>query len=110
MFESADPETRQINATDKRFFWIALYAQPVLWILLAVLALASLEFIWLTLVGTFTLFCGMEGKREDTMAVKANKQQLSRSSSQSRIRLPSLAATSSAKLLALLRPLYMDLG
>jgi hypothetical protein len=51
VFESADPETREINATDKRFFWIALYAQPVLWILLAILALASLEFIWLTLVG-----------------------------------------------------------
>jgi ABC-type antimicrobial peptide transport system permease subunit len=62
VFESADPETREINATDKRFFWIALYAQPVLWILLAVLALASLEFIWLTLVGTFILFCGVEGK------------------------------------------------
>lgn len=51
VFESADPETREVNATDKRFFWIALYAQPVLWILLAILALASLEFIWLTLVG-----------------------------------------------------------
>ncbi|KAF2270631.1 golgi apparatus membrane protein-like protein tvp23 [Lojkania enalia] len=50
VFESADPETRQVNATDKRFFWIALYAQPVLWILLAVVALASFEFIWLTLV------------------------------------------------------------
>lgn len=51
VFESADPETREVNATDKRFFWIALYAQPVLWILLAILALVSLEFIWLTLVG-----------------------------------------------------------
>lgn len=51
VFESADPETRDVNATDKRFFWIALYAQPVLWILLAILALVSLEFIWLTLVG-----------------------------------------------------------
>jgi hypothetical protein len=51
VFESADPETRELNATDKRFFWIALYAQPVLWVLLAVLALVSLEFIWLTLVG-----------------------------------------------------------
>ncbi|KAF2627862.1 golgi apparatus membrane protein-like protein tvp23 [Macroventuria anomochaeta] len=50
VFESADPETREVNATDKRFFWIALYAQPVLWILLAILALVSLEFIWLTLV------------------------------------------------------------
>lgn len=53
VFESADPETREVNATDKRFFWIALYAQPVLWILLAVLALVGLNFIWLTLVGEF---------------------------------------------------------
>jgi hypothetical protein len=51
VFESADPESREQNATDKRFFWIALYAQPVLWILLAVVALVSFEFIWLTLVG-----------------------------------------------------------
>jgi hypothetical protein len=51
VFESADVETREQNATDKRFFWIALYAQPVLWILLAVVALVSFEFIWLTLVG-----------------------------------------------------------
>lgn len=51
VFESADPEVREQNATDRRFFWIALYAQPVLWVLLAVLALVSLEFIWLTLVG-----------------------------------------------------------
>ncbi|KAF1999539.1 DUF846-domain-containing protein [Amniculicola lignicola CBS 123094] len=50
VFESAEEGSRVINATDKRFFWIALYAQPVLWILLAVVALASLEFIWLTLV------------------------------------------------------------
>ncbi|KAF2875033.1 golgi apparatus membrane protein-like protein tvp23 [Massariosphaeria phaeospora] len=51
VFESADPESRVINATDRRFFWIALYAQPVLWVLLAVVALVSFEFIWLTLVG-----------------------------------------------------------
>ncbi|PSN69786.1 golgi apparatus membrane protein-like protein tvp23 [Corynespora cassiicola Philippines] len=50
VFESADPETRDQNATDRRFFWIALYAQPVLWILLAIVALVSFEFIWLTLV------------------------------------------------------------
>jgi hypothetical protein len=53
VFESADPAEREVNATDKRFFWIALYAQPVLWILLAVVALVSFEFIWLTLVGEF---------------------------------------------------------
>ena len=59
VFESADPEVRQINATDKRFFWIALYAQPVLWILLAVVALVSFQFIWLTLVGKFMwILCG----------------------------------------------------
>jgi hypothetical protein len=56
VFESADPEVRQINATDKRFFWIALYAQPVLWVLLAVVALVGLEFIWLTLVGESAVF------------------------------------------------------
>ncbi|KAF2855444.1 golgi apparatus membrane protein-like protein tvp23 [Plenodomus tracheiphilus IPT5] len=50
VFESADPETRDVNATDKRFFWLALYAQPVLWIVLAIVALVSLQFIWLTLV------------------------------------------------------------
>jgi hypothetical protein len=56
VFESLDPETgRQINATDKRFFWLALYAQPVLWVLLAIVALVSLEFIWLTLVGMLRL-------------------------------------------------------
>ena len=54
VFESLDPDTgRQINATDKRFFWLALYAQPVLWVVLAVVALISLEFIWLTLVGMY---------------------------------------------------------
>lgn len=51
VFESAEEGSREQNATDKRFFWIALYAQPVLWILLAVVALVSFEFIWLTLVG-----------------------------------------------------------
>ncbi|KAF2750646.1 golgi apparatus membrane protein-like protein tvp23 [Sporormia fimetaria CBS 119925] len=50
VFESADPETRSINATDKRFFWIALYVQPVLWVALAIVALVGLKFIWLTLV------------------------------------------------------------
>lgn len=51
VFESADPETREQNATDKRFFWMALYLQPVLWVILAIFALIGLKFIWLTLVG-----------------------------------------------------------
>jgi hypothetical protein len=51
VFESSDPSTKVINATDSRFFWIALYSQPLLWIGLAIVAIFSLEFIWLTLVG-----------------------------------------------------------
>ncbi|KAI9727980.1 MAG: Golgi apparatus membrane protein tvp23 [Chrysothrix sp. TS-e1954] len=46
---SAAGEGRTINATDKRFFWLALYAQPLLWVLMAVVALVKLEPIWLTL-------------------------------------------------------------
>jgi hypothetical protein len=51
VFESSDPETKIINATDSRFFWIALYSQPLLWVALAVVAVVRFEFIWLTLVG-----------------------------------------------------------
>lgn len=55
VFESApqpnEPGGKLVNATDKRFFWLALYAQPALWVALAVVAVVRLEFIWLTLVG-----------------------------------------------------------
>lgn len=50
VFESADPDTRQISATDKRFFWLSLYVQPAIWIALAIVAIIKFEFIWLTLV------------------------------------------------------------
>ncbi|KAK8205541.1 Golgi apparatus membrane protein tvp23 [Zalaria obscura] len=50
VFESADPETRQVNATDKRFFWLALYAQPVSWIALGVVSIIKFHFIWLVLI------------------------------------------------------------
>ncbi|KUJ24032.1 golgi apparatus membrane protein-like protein tvp23 [Mollisia scopiformis] len=50
VFESSDPAVKVINATDSRFFWIALYSQPLLWVALAVLAIFKFEFIWLTLV------------------------------------------------------------
>jgi hypothetical protein len=56
VFESADPETREINATDKRFFWLACYALPVAWIVMAIMALVTFKFIWLILVGTYNLF------------------------------------------------------
>ncbi|KAL8946035.1 MAG: hypothetical protein Q9222_007517 [Ikaeria aurantiellina] len=40
------------NATDKRFFWLALYAQPALWVLLAIVSVVRLQNpIWLSLVG-----------------------------------------------------------
>jgi Eukaryotic protein of unknown function (DUF846) len=55
VFESADPETRHINGTDRRFFWIALYAQPGLWIAMGVLAVVMLRPLWLTLVGRWNL-------------------------------------------------------
>lgn len=57
MFESADPATKVVNPTDSRFFWLAMYAQPCLWVALAVLAVVRFEFIWLTLVGEFFLPC-----------------------------------------------------
>ncbi|KAK5113059.1 Golgi apparatus membrane protein tvp23 [Meristemomyces frigidus] len=54
VFESApqanEPGGRVINATDKRFFWLALYCQPALWVALAVVAIVKFAFIWLTLV------------------------------------------------------------
>jgi hypothetical protein len=107
VFESADPETRDINATDKRFFWMALYVQPVLWVVLAIVALFGWNFIWLTLVGESTLVreggWRVVGMR---MEWKANMKQLSHSYLRSRIRLLSPAATSSARLVALLRTLY----
>lgn len=54
VFESldpADPSARRINATDRRFFWLALYAQPVAWLVMGLLCIVKLEFVWLTLVG-----------------------------------------------------------
>ncbi|WPH02370.1 Golgi apparatus membrane protein TVP23 [Acrodontium crateriforme] len=54
VFESApqpnEPGGRLVSATDKRFFWLALYCQPALWVTLAIVAIARLEPIWLTLV------------------------------------------------------------
>ena len=55
VFESSDPNTRVINATDKKFFWLSLYATPALWIGLAILAIVRLQnVIWLSLVGEFS--------------------------------------------------------
>lgn len=51
VFESSDPTTKSINATDSRFFWLALYAQPLLWVGLAIVAIVKFELFWLILVG-----------------------------------------------------------
>lgn len=51
VFESSEPGTKQINPTDSRFFWLANYVQPLLWVALAILALVRFMFIWLPLVG-----------------------------------------------------------
>ncbi|KAI0006327.1 DUF846-domain-containing protein [Xylariaceae sp. FL0662B] len=50
VFESSEPGTKTINATDSRFFWLAIYAQPVMWVALAILAIVRLKFMWLPLV------------------------------------------------------------
>lgn len=54
VFESSEPGTKVINATDSRFFWLALYLQPMLWVIMFILALVSLSFMWLPLVSTST--------------------------------------------------------
>jgi hypothetical protein len=52
VFESSSPETRNINATDKRFFWLTMYVVPALWVGLAILAIVRLiGVIWLVIVG-----------------------------------------------------------
>ncbi|KAE8350501.1 golgi apparatus membrane protein tvp23 [Aspergillus coremiiformis] len=51
VFESSDPTTRSVTATDKRFFWLSLYVAPALWVGLAILAIIRLSsVIWLSLV------------------------------------------------------------
>ncbi|MCJ1238699.1 Golgi apparatus membrane protein tvp23 [Varicellaria rhodocarpa] len=52
VFESADTSQRPggTNKTDSRFFWLALYVQPALWIGLAILAVVRLSFVWLSVI------------------------------------------------------------
>jgi cytochrome b subunit of formate dehydrogenase len=51
VFESSHPDAeRRVSATDSYFFWMALYVQPVVWVVMAVLALVRLQFTWLPLV------------------------------------------------------------
>lgn len=66
VFESSDPSTKVINPTDSRFFWLAMYGQPLLWTALAVVAIIRFKFIWLTLVGMVlcSIFRSEEACRE----------------------------------------------
>jgi hypothetical protein len=74
VFESApqanEPGGRLVNATDKRFFWLALYAQPGLWIALAVVAIVKLQPIWLTLVGECCVSRVCEGQIRQLMMMQ----------------------------------------
>lgn len=40
-----------------RFFWLALYAQPGLWVALSIVAILRFEFKWLSLIGKSTASC-----------------------------------------------------
>lgn len=50
VFESSEPGTKVINPTDSRFFWLAMYVQPVIWIIMAIVAIFRFQFLWLPLV------------------------------------------------------------
>ena len=57
VFESADGRgDNNGNKTDSRFFWLALYAQPAWWILLAFWAVVTMKFVWLSVVGMYSLW------------------------------------------------------
>lgn len=49
VFETANPD-RYINPIDSKVFWILLYVQPVLWIVLAITALLKLELLYFFLI------------------------------------------------------------
>lgn len=51
VFESAEGRGQNGNKTDNRFFWIAVYAQPAWWVLIAIWSVFSLNIKWLSIVG-----------------------------------------------------------
>lgn len=95
VFESFEPGTKQVNATDSRFFWMALYVHPLVWAVFAVVALVRFKFIWLSLVGRSLFHC--IGISFEHAYVDALYQPL-RYPSQSRTRWPSQGVISSATL------------
>eukprot|EP00466_Bigelowiella_natans_P014669 jgi/Bigna1/92120/estExt_fgenesh1_pm.C_30034 len=48
IFESR-PDTKHVNASESRIFWIALVVTPIIWVAFALTALFSLQFQWFIL-------------------------------------------------------------
>lgn len=72
VFESSEPGTKVVNPTDSRFFWIAIYAQPVFWIVLALVAILTFKFIWLPLVGASSVWpISSRGRNEQGLTESA---------------------------------------
>jgi hypothetical protein len=57
IYESV-PADRVINANDSKVFWMTLYVTPVVWTILGIVALASLDFLWLLLVAVAVTLSG----------------------------------------------------
>ncbi|ORY01381.1 Golgi apparatus membrane protein tvp23 [Basidiobolus meristosporus CBS 931.73] len=57
VFESRD-QTRVPNAVDSRMFWYSLYATPVVWFFLALIAIIRFNFQWLLIVGVAVVLNG----------------------------------------------------
>jgi len=75
VFESSEPGTRTINATDSRFFWLAMYSQPLLWVALAILAMIRFKLMWLPLVAialTLTITNSLAFSRCDKFSQASN--------------------------------------
>ncbi|KAK4117353.1 DUF846-domain-containing protein [Canariomyces notabilis] len=75
VFESSEPGTKVVNPTDSRFFWIAIYAQPVLWIALSLVAILTFNLIWLPLVAialVLTITNGLAFSRCDKFSQASN--------------------------------------
>lgn len=71
VFESADGRGASGNKTDSRFFWIALYAQPAWWVLLAVWSVLTFKFTSLSVIGMFALLCSIVSEGKEWGAAEA---------------------------------------
>lgn len=51
VFESAEGRGENGNKTDSRFFWIAVYAQPAWWTIIAFWSIIRANVTWLSIIG-----------------------------------------------------------